>query len=302
MPDWLSGWIYRLIWLFSSVLGAFSLTRGQRIGTCLGRLFHRIDRRHRTIAAGNIAAAFDVAEDGPETRRLVRNVFGNLGKVLFETCWSLHRDGAAVFKHFRIKGLSNLARAHKAGKGVLILTAHFGNWELLSVVGGMIRFPICIVYRPLDFLPLERFILDYRTRYGAKPIPKKKAFRAIYRRLKAGDLVSMLMDQNVAWREGVFADFFGRPACTNIGMGLLAMKSEAPVVPAFLVRHGDQFTAEFLPEVPMARTGDKIKDLEENTRRINAAIEAMVRRYPDQWFWVHRRWNTRPWCDWPRRR
>lgn len=301
MLKWLSNRIYRLIWLFSRVLGALPLTWGQLAGRCLGQAFYVLDRRHRMIAVNNISMALGRAPGSPETRRLARKVFGNIGQVLFETCWSLHCEERALTGRFRINGFSNLARAHESGKGVLALTAHFGNWEVLSVVGGMIPFPISIVYRPLDFEPLERFVLDYRTRYGATPIPKKKAFRAIYRRLKAGDVVSILMDQNVAWREGVFADFFDRLACTNSGMALLAMKSGAPVVPIFLIREGDRFTAEFLPEVPTVRTGDKIKDLEENTRRFNQVIETMVRRHPDQWFWVHRRWNTRPWCEWPRR-
>ncbi len=113
-------------------------------------------------------------------------------------------------------------------------------------------------------------------------------------------MVGLLMDQNVAWREGVFADFFGRPACTNKGMALLALKTGAPVIPAFLIRNHSGFTAKFLPEIPLIKTGDKVKDLEANTAQYNRVIESVVRQYPDQWFWVHRRWNTRPFYPWPR--
>ena len=107
------------------------------------------------------------------------------------------------------------------------------------------------------------------------------------------------MDQNFDWYEGVFVDFFGRKACTNKGMALLALKTESPVIPMFLVRERSRFKVIFEPEVPLIRTGDKTKDIEANTQQYNEVIEKIVRRYPEQWFWVHQRWKTKPFQPWP---
>jgi len=125
--------------------------------------------------------------------------------------------------------------------------------------------------------------------------------RKILQNLKQGGLIGILMDQNVDWYEGVFVDFFGRRACTNKGLALLALKTRAPVIPIFLVREKTGFRVEIGEEIPLVKTGDKIKDIEANTQQYNNAIEAFVRRYPDQWFWVHQRWKTRPYWPWPRR-
>jgi KDO2-lipid IV(A) lauroyltransferase len=119
--------------------------------------------------------------------------------------------------------------------------------------------------------------------------------------LKQGEVIVMLMDQNVDWYEGVFVDFFGRRACTNKGLALLARKTEAPVVPVFLIRKESGFIVEIGQEVPLIKTGDKTKDIEANTQQYNKIIEDIIRRYPDQWFWVHQRWKTRPYQPWPKK-
>jgi len=173
---------------------------------------------------------------------------------------------------------------------------------LLSIIAAMIAYPLSIVFRPLDFKPMDRFIGAFRTRFGGTLIPKRKSMRHVLRSLRQGDMAVLLMDQNVNWEEGVFADFFGHPACTNKGLALLALKTESPVVPVFLLREQKGFKAIFLPEVTLIKTGDKTKDVEANTEQYNRIIESMVRQYPDQWFWVHQRWKTKPFQPWPRKR
>ncbi|MBW1841897.1 MAG: lysophospholipid acyltransferase family protein [Deltaproteobacteria bacterium] len=209
-------------------------------------------------------------------------------------------DEERLFKHFELEGASNLKAAHDEGRGVLALTAHFGNWELLSVAGARLGYPLAVLYRPLDFKPLDRFFVKLRSRFGGKMIPQKRALREILRILNRGEIMVLLMDQNVDWYEGVFVDFMGRRACTNKGLALIALKSKAPVVPVFVVRRGERFTAKILPEIPLIKTGDKTKDVEENTARYNAAIASFLYQYPEQWFWVHQRWKTRPYHPWPR--
>jgi KDO2-lipid IV(A) lauroyltransferase len=124
--------------------------------------------------------------------------------------------------------------------------------------------------------------------------------RKILRALKQKESVVVLLDQNMDWYEGVFVDFFGKSACTNQGLALMALTTEAPVIPVFLVRDGQRFITEFLEEIPLVRTGDRRKDLEENTQRYTQTLEAVVRRFPGQWLWVHQRWKTRPCHPWPR--
>jgi KDO2-lipid IV(A) lauroyltransferase len=280
-------------------LGLLSLKTGRRVGGMIGRMLFILDKRHRDVAVDNLTHAFGCEKSRDEIETIARKVFENLGKVLFETCWALNRDGEELFRHFKIKNRSNIQDAYNKGRGVLALTGHFGNWELTSVIGRIVGYPLNVVYRPLDFDPLNRFLAEARTRFGASLIHRRRAVRKILRAIYQGGLVSILLDQSVDWYEGVFVDFFGRLACTNQGMALVAMKTQAPVVPAFLVRDPDGFTAYFFPEVPLSKTGDKIKDVETNTERYNQAIEWMIRQHPDQWFWVHRRWKVQPYHPWP---
>jgi len=156
------------------------------------------------------------------------------------------------------------------------------------------------LYRPLDFEPLDRFMTDVRTRFGLKLIPAKRAMRKLLGALKKGEGVSILLDQNVDWYDGVFVEFFGRWTCTSSGLALLALKTGVPVVPLFISRHGKHFKVEFGREIPLIKTGDKTKDVEENTQQYNRILEEAIRKYPEQWLWVHNRWQTKTALPWPR--
>ncbi|MCP4104662.1 MAG: lysophospholipid acyltransferase family protein [Desulfobacteraceae bacterium] len=283
------------------LIGLIPRNFAKRLGNIIGHLWFLADRKHRNIAVDNLAQAFEHEKDAYEIRMMARQVFENIGQILFEICWSLHIDRKDFNKHFYIRGLSNYRDAYEKNRGVLVLTAHMGNWELLSIIAAMAGYPLNVVFRPLDFEPMNQFVMKLRTRFGAKLIPTAHSMRKILKALKQGEVITVLLDQNVDWYNGVFVDFFGRRACTNEGLALLALKTGAPVVPVFLVREGDRFMAEFCPEIPLIKTGDKTKDVEQNTQQYNRAIEAFVRQYPDQWFWVHQRWKTKSYHPWPRR-
>ncbi|MBW2036473.1 MAG: lysophospholipid acyltransferase family protein [Deltaproteobacteria bacterium] len=293
---------YMIINTFFSWLGNFSLTAGQRIGSLLGLLLFICDSKHRNIAIDNLTHAFGREKGPEEIRDLAQRVFRNLGCILFEIAWSLKLSERDFPRYFDIKGLSNLKKAYEKGKGVLVLTGHVGNWELLTIVAGMTGYPLSIVVRPLDFSPLNEFFVRVRSRFGARLIPKQHSMRAVLRSLKRGEMVAVLLDQNVDWYDGVFVDFFGRPACSNKGLALLALHTGAPVVPVFLVRDRLCLKAEFGPEMRLIQTGDETKDIEANTQQYTKAIESVIRRHPDQWFWVHQRWKTRPYQPWPRKK
>jgi KDO2-lipid IV(A) lauroyltransferase len=291
---------YKSIEILFRLIGLIPRQRAFKMAKYLGHLLFLADRKHRFIVIENLTRAYGREKNRYEIRMLAKQVFTNVFMVVFEIGWSLRLNNEELMQHVTLEGRSNMQKAHAQGKGVLVLLAHFGNWELLSVVGGMLQYPLSVLYRPLDFKPLDRFFINLRTRFGGKVIPTKRSLRAILRSLNRGELVGLLMDQNVDWYEGVFVDFMGHRACTNTGMALLALKTGAPVIPVFLVREKTGFTAYILPEVPFERTGDKTRDVEENTRQYNAVIESFLRRYPDQWFWFHQRWKTRPYQPWPR--
>jgi Kdo2-lipid IVA lauroyltransferase/acyltransferase len=266
-----------------------------------GRMLFALDRKHRRITIDNLSTAFGKEKSKAWIVMTAREVFVNLCRIAFETAWSLNLPENKFSRHFHILGQSHFHKAHAKGKGVLLLGAHFGNWEVQMVIAYMMGIPLHVVYRPLDVDFAERFVQAYRSRFGAVMIPNQRAaMRKIYAALKKGYPVGMLMDQCADFDDGVFADFFNHRAATNTGMAILALKSNAPVVPFFLIRRPHGFQAVFGPELPLIQTGDRTKDIEENTQLYNHVIEAYVRKFPDQWFWVHQRWKNLPFCPWPR--
>ena len=291
---------YKSIEILFRLIGLIPRQLAFRLGNFLGHIVFLADSKHREIVFGNLFRAFGNEKSPYEIRMLARQVFMNALQIIFEIGWSLRLDKEQLMKHFTIEGRSIIKNACEQGRGVLVLTAHFGNWELLSVVGAMLAHPLSVVYRPLDFKPLDRFFIHLRTRFGSKVIPNKRSLLALLRSLERGEMVVLLMDQNVDWYEGVFVDFLGHSACTNSGLALLALKTRAPVIPVFIVREKEGFIAKFLPGIPLQQTGDQTRDMEDNTQQYNHVIESFLRQYPDQWFWLHQRWKTKPYQPWPR--
>ena len=292
--------IYFTVKTLFNLIGRIPQKWSVALSHVLGQTLFLVDKRHREIALNNLTLAFGHEKSPNEIHMIARQVFKNLIQIVFEIGWSLHLDEKRWKEYFKIEGLTNIQNAFEKGKGVLALTAHLGNFELLTIIGAIIAYPISIVVRPLDFKPMDRFFMDLRTRHGAGIIKKRRSFRTILESLNQGEMVALLLDQNVDWYEGVFVDFFGRRACTNKGLALLAIKTKAPVVPEFLERHDSGFTAHFLPEIPLISTGDKTRDVEENTQQYNNVLESFVKQHVDQWFWIHQRWKTQAYHPWPR--
>jgi KDO2-lipid IV(A) lauroyltransferase len=291
---------FRIIKVFFYLLGSLPRKQARRLSDLLGRLWFRVDMRHRRVALDNLTLAFGGEKSNREIRLIAKQVFRNIVHVVYEVGWSLHLQPKDLDAFFSVKGFANLRAAVRKGKGVLVLTGHVGNWELMPVAAVMAGYSANVLYRPIDYAPLDRFFAEARARFGLKMIPKDASLLRVFRALKRGETVAMLLDQNVGLHKGVMVEFFGRRACTSYGLAYIALKTGAPVLPFFVVRDGRCFTAEIGPEIPLIKTGDHQKDLEENTQRYNDALEAVIRRQPDQWFWVHRRWKTRPYSPWPR--
>lgn len=283
----------RIIYMVLYLIGSLPAGLSQWLSDGIGRAWFAFDRRHRTIAINNIRKAFGETMTSGDIRRLARENFKQLSRLLFEVGWSLRLNHHDIRKHITIEGMENLNHAFREGRGALFLTAHLGSWELLTLVPALIPYTIHDIYRPLDYPPLEDVITRFRTRFGMKLIAKDGAIRKMLKALSRGEGVGIPLDQSVAAKDGVFADFFGHPTCTSKGMGLITLKTGVPVVPVFLVRRKRGFTVIFGRRIMHAKTGDTARDLVEITRAFNAQIEAVIRRYPEQWFWVHNRWKTR---------
>jgi Kdo2-lipid IVA lauroyltransferase/acyltransferase len=266
-----------------------------RLGEWAARLACRMDRRHRAVVAANLAAAFPGRYNPAELDRAVRAVFENLGRTAVDVARSgrlLSPSGATAIE---VEGYEHLRAARAQGRGVLLLTGHFGPWELLPLVAALRGEPISMVARPLDNPRLDDLVTRWRERGGNRVIRKHEAVQTVLQVLRRGATVGILIDQHVSEREGVVVPFFGRPASTASAPALIARRSGAAVLPAGITRGfgPGRYRVRVGAQIPMRRSGDVKADLVENTARFTAAIEAMIREQPEQWFWVHRRWKTR---------
>jgi Kdo2-lipid IVA lauroyltransferase/acyltransferase len=217
-------------------------------------------------------------------------VFQSLGRVIDSVARFPKLNRENIRRYIRYDGLENYTRAKAQGRGILIPTAHLGNWELSAFAHAYMTEPMHIVVRPLDNPRLDAWVERRRALSGNHIIYKKEAAREILKALHAGDAVGILIDQNVVPAEGVFIDFFGRKACAGTAFVKFAHHTGTPVVPGFALweEKESRYVLRFCPEIEM--TGD----VQADTQRVHSFLESVIRQYPDQWLWVHRRWKTRP--------
>ena len=193
-------------------------------------------------------------------------------------------------------GLEHFREGRSRGRGVMLLTAHLGNWELGALAHGAVEGPVHVVVRPLDNALVDRLVARLRCAHGNSVISKRHSARQVLKVLKENGTVGILADQNTVREEAVFVDFFGVPAASTKGFAQLAMRSGAAVVPAvawWKIASG-RHVVEYGPPIDLIRTGDASRDIEVNTQRFQNALEERVRSNPGQWLWIHRRWKTRP--------
>jgi KDO2-lipid IV(A) lauroyltransferase len=196
-----------------------------------------------------------------------------------------------------LEGLEHYQAAVAQGKGVLILSGHFSAFELFPMTLGLLKLPIHFLVRPINNPMINQLISHYRSIFGSVPIGKNQAAKQVLNILRYQGTVCMTIDQNTTLNEGIFVDFFSKPACTTTGLARLALKTEAAVVPGFIIwdEHMKKYRLSFDPAIEMIRTGDRSFDVRQNTLQFTQLIEKYVRAYPEQWTrWVHNRWKTRP--------
>ena len=287
-------WIARLV---LGTVGVLPRSVAVGLGRLLGYAAYLLPTGLRRTGRRNLEIAFPEMSDR-ERMRLLRGSFDTLGRLLgeFSQFPRLTREQLRTMIDYDPVGLAHLRSAEQAQRGVIFLTGHLGAWEILSFGWSALEYPLSFLVRPIDNPRIEEMIEARRTRFGNIAIDKKMAARAALRVLRAGKTLGVLSDLNTQEREGVFVPFFGKLACTNAGIATLALKTDALVIPTVAIWdakrkkyffHGD-------PPVDLVRTGDHEKDVELNTARFAQAMERLIRLYPDQWMWIHRRWKTRP--------
>ncbi len=292
--------IYKLLKLLVYLMGRLPIPVATFCSDLLGLLWFKIDKRHRMVTLDNIEKALGDRMTSLQIEQTGKQVFKNIASILFEVAWSYGLDRETFLSHFTVTGVEHVKNAQAKGRGVMVLAGHLGNFELNIHAIEQTKLKSYGIYRKMDFAPLERLMLDIRQRFGFIMVPLRGASKKLDIILGDGGVVGTLLDQSVDWYKGAFVDFFGRPACTNNGLAVLAMRTKTAVVPMCCMRKDRQFVIEFLPEIPLEETGDRIKDIENNTQNYTTAIESMVRRYPDQYFWVHNRWKIKNHCLYPR--
>jgi KDO2-lipid IV(A) lauroyltransferase len=290
--------IYRLMRLLVTLLSYIPFSISQYLGKMIGISFFLVPIERKRVVHQNMQESFDRSMDEVAKKQLLKKVYLHFGQMLFELPHVFRLRHQNLEKYVYFVNEKNYLNAIKKGRGVFLLTGHLGNWELMAAAVSLRYGGISVVARPIDFLPADRLVEGLRTRFGSSVIPKQKAMRKILMAIKQKGVVGILLDQNVDWYDGVFVKFLGRWACTNKGLALLALKTGAPVIPLFSIRQNDgRYCIIFEDEVKPIHTGDKTKDIEENTALYTRIIERYVQKYPDQWFWFHRRWKTRMY--WP---
>jgi len=243
----------------------------------------------RRVARTNLSFAYpDLDHAGRE--RMIDGVFASIARMLFSLARFPHLNVSNIRDWISYDGLDNYLSAKAVGRGVLIATAHLGNWELSAFAHALMTEPMNIMVRPLDNPLIDSFVENRRTLSGNRLIYKKDAARAVIKALKNNEAVGILIDQNTSPSEGVFINFFGKPACAGSAFAKLAHHTGAPVIPGFAVwdKAAHRYVLRFYPQIEM--TGDEAVD----TRHIHSTLEQIIRQYPDQWMWIHRRWKTRP--------
>jgi Kdo2-lipid IVA lauroyltransferase/acyltransferase len=286
---------YALAWCVVKIIGALPRPLARLVGVTLGQLIYLLHGKLRRVGMRNLAIAFP-EKTAAERRKIVDKVFTSLGRQFAEVCLFPTYTRENVSRIVGYDGYENFDRASQRGKGVLFLTGHIGGWELSAFAHSLYGHPLHFVMRPLDNPYLDALVRRYRTMYGNTPILKDNPVRELLRAMKAGATVGILMDTNMTPPEGVFVDFFGIPACTASGLARIALRTDAAVVPGFTVWDPvlRKYRLRFEPPVTLIRTGNNDADIVANTALFTKVIEDVVRRYPDQWLWVHRRWKTRP--------
>ncbi|HUX07552.1 MAG TPA: lysophospholipid acyltransferase family protein [Acidobacteriota bacterium] len=287
---------FGLVWFARALL--FLMPRRAAIwcGRRLGDFFYLVDRRHRSEVLQNLDTAFGEEKSKAEKKRISRKVYRHFGGIFFDFIRSPCISRRKMERITEVEGWENLEAAFEKGKGVLILTAHYGYWELMGIQQGYLGRPMSVIARRLDNPLLEKMIHRYRTRSGNRIVYKQNAVREIFKTLRHNGVAGVLIDQNINPKQGMFVDFFGVAASTTPILSAIALKSGAQIIPAFTKPlPGGRWRLIYEPALDLSVNGmDRSEAMRHITQTCTMVIENYIRRNPELWFWMHRRWKARP--------
>jgi KDO2-lipid IV(A) lauroyltransferase len=278
-----------LIRLLAPVFGALSWSLAQRLGAWIGALFYLIKSEHRRLSIEHLGIAFpELALD--QRRALARASFRHFGASAGELLHVRAQPPAAACRHVRVEGFEEIERQRQLRRPILVLTAHIGNWELISTANHSHGLGLAAIARQLGDQDLHRFSVELRAHLGSETIARgsSSASRQLLRVLRGGGALAMLIDQDID-TEGVFVPFFGHLAHTPVAAAQIALRLRAAVVPTFAKRCADgSHLIRFHPAL------DLPADPTRATALMTAVIEEQIRQRPEQWVWLHQRWKRRP--------
>ncbi len=286
---------FAIVWTLVKLLGSLPRRWARTLGAGVGAAAYSLLGRLRKVGLTNLGLAFP-EKTVAEREQILRSLYRNLGWLLAEFCQMPSYTPEKTQGFLRYEGLEHYLAARERGKGVLIVTGHLGAWELSSYYHSLMGHPMSMVIRRLDNARVDRLVNGIRCLHGNRVLHKDDFARGLLGAMRQGETVGILMDTNMTPPQGAFVPFFGHMACTASGMARVALKTGATVLPGFMVweESEQKYVLRFGQAIEVVATGDDERDVLENTARFTAVIENWVRKYPDQWLWVHRRWKTRP--------
>ncbi len=285
----------RALRLMVGAIGLLPRSVARAVGAGIGAAAWRLLGRLRAVGMRNLELAFPEKSEA-ERKAILRGVYRSLGWEVGEFCKMSGYTAEQASAFIRYDGLEHYLAAREKGKGVLVLTGHLGAWELSSFYHSLRGYPMSLVIRRLDNPLVDAFVNRIRCLHGNRVIHKDDFARGLLTSMQRGETVGILMDTNMTPPQGVFVPYFGVEACTASGLARVALHSGAAVLPGFLVWEAaeQKYVLRFGEQLELIRGGNAAQDIVANTALFTATIEAYVRRYPEQWLWVHRRWKTRP--------
>ena len=285
---------YTGVRLLMHIAGLLPPSGGAWIGERLGDLAFDLIRKRRALVQEHLGRVFGEVYGPDKLHGLARDVYRQLGRTATEHARLLTTETIDIRDRMTATGVDHIAQAREQGKGVILVTGHFGYWELLGASVAALGHPVAVVAKDQHNPSVNALIIKGRERLGMKVIPMAKATHAILRTLRRNECIGLLMDQD-AGPGGAFVDFLGLPASTYQGPALFALRSGAPIIPCFIIREGtEHHRVVFETPIEAVPSGDEAADIQRYTQAYTAVLEQYVRRYPDHWFWVHRRWKTPP--------
>lgn len=286
---------YWLVVAVARTLGWIPRWLARMLAGVLAWLAYRAMARLRRVGDRNLALALPELQ-AEQREKILRSLYGHLGRQLVEFCQMPSYTPENTQDWIRTDGLQHYLAAEALGRGVLVLTGHFGVWELSSFYHSLMGHPMGMVIRRLDNRRLDEFVNGIRCMHGNRVLHKDDFARGLLTAMHEGGTVGILMDTNMTPPQGEFVKFFGISACTASGLARVALKTGAAVLPGFMLWEADQkkYVLHFGPRLHFTQSGDTEADVLAATQQCNDVLESWIRRYPDQWLWIHRRWKTRP--------